>query len=106
MRQDETIRLTKRVDPYHDGWTLLDFLCHRFRYLPRDTWKDRIVSGQITVDGALACADTPVRKGTLVGYEVRVVEPDVDFTYDVIHDDEDILVVSKSGNIPVHAVGT
>jgi 23S rRNA pseudouridine1911/1915/1917 synthase len=29
----------------------------------------------------------------------------VDFRYDVLHDDPDILAVSKSGNIPVHAGG-
>lgn len=104
-REPDIIRLSKRVDPYHDGWTLIEFLCHRFRYLPRETWVSRIEAGQLRVDGAPAGADTLLAVEALVEYEVHVVEPDVDFAYDIIHDDDDILVVSKSGNIPVHAGG-
>lgn len=106
MPRPEIIRLSKRVDPYHDGWTLLEFLCHRFRYLPRETWVARIHAGWVRVEDAIGIAGTVVRKGDLVEYDMRVVEPAVDFEYEVIHDDGDILVVSKSGNIPVHAGGT
>ncbi len=104
--ESETVRLSKRVDPYHNGWLLLDFLCHRFRYLQRETWVERIDAGKLRVDGRPARADTIVNTDALVEYEIRVAEPDVDFTYEVVHEDRDILVVSKSGNIPVHAGGT
>ncbi len=40
-----------------------------------------------------------------IEYTIEIIEPKVDFTYDIIHTDDDILVVSKSGNIPVHASG-
>ncbi len=103
--EPDIIRLSKRVDAYHDGWTLIEFLCHRFRYLPRGTWEERIADGQLRVDGVPASANTVLAVDVLVEYEVHVVEPEVDFGYAVVHDDSDILVVSKSGNIPVHAGG-
>ena len=98
--------LSCAVDRYHDGWRLLDFLCHRFRYLDRETWADRIAAGRVRVDGA-ACSDAlAVAEGAVVEYEVHVVEPPVDFAYAIVFEDDDLLAVSKSGNIPVHAAGT
>jgi 23S rRNA pseudouridine1911/1915/1917 synthase len=93
------------VDPYHDGWRLGDYLEHRFRYLDADTWKQRMASGVVAVNGEPGTAGVVLHRGDLVEYEIRVVEPPVDFRYDVLHDDADILAVSKSGNIPVHAGG-
>lgn len=100
------VRLSTRVDPYHDGWRLGDYLEHRFRYLDAETWQRRVASGVIAVNGDRGEAAVVLHRGDLVEYEVHVVEPPVDFSYDVLHDDADILAVSKSGNIPVHAGGT
>ena len=100
------IRLSTRVDPYHDGWRLDEFLRHRFRYLDAATWEQRIRAGVIAVNGDVAGAGVTVRRGDVVEYEVRVIEPQVDFRYEVLYDDADLLAVSKSGNIPVHAGGT
>jgi len=106
QRRPSVVLLSTRVDPYHDGWRLVDFLEHRFRYLDAETWKSRMDSGVIAVNGERGTAGVTVRRGDLVEYEVHVVEPPVDFAYEVLHDDDDILAVSKSGNIPVHAGGT
>jgi 23S rRNA pseudouridine1911/1915/1917 synthase len=97
--------LASRVDPFHDGWTLLEYLCHRFRYLPSETWLERIALGRVRVGGRAAAAGTSVAGGDLVEYEVHVVEPPVDFSYTIVHEDDDLVVVSKSGSIPVHAAG-
>ena len=99
------IVLSCEVDPYHDGWALIDFLCHRFRYLDRELWLDRIERGRVRVNGGAGAGPLPLRTGDTVEYEVHVVEPPVDFAYTIVLDDADLLVVSKSGNIPVHAGG-
>lgn len=99
------IVLSCEVDPYHDGWTLIDFLCDRFRYLDRETWTHRIERGRVRVNGATGADSLTVRAGDVVEYEVHVVEPPVDFAYTVAFDDADLIAVSKSGNIPVHAGG-
>jgi RluA family pseudouridine synthase len=103
--EPSVVRLSTRVDAYHDGWRLGDYLEHRFRYLDAGTWRQRMASGAIAVNGERGAAAAVVRRGDLVEYEIRVVEPPVDFRYDVLYDDPDILAVSKSGNIPVHAGG-
>ena len=99
------IVLSCEVDPYHDGWAVIDFLCDRFRYLDRETWTDRIERGRVRVNGVTGADSLTIRAGDLVEYEVHVVEPAVDFAYTVVLEDDDLLAVSKSGNIPVHAGG-
>lgn len=104
--QPSIVRLSTRVDPYHDGWRLGDYLEHRFRYLDAETWQQRMAAGAIAVNGGHGTAELTVRRGDLVEYEIRVGEPPVDFRYNVLHNDAHVLAVSKSGNIPVHAGGT
>jgi 23S rRNA pseudouridine1911/1915/1917 synthase len=99
------IVLSCEVDPYHDGWGLIDFLGDRFRYLDRETWVARIERGRVRVNGRTGAGPLTLRVGDTVEYEVHVVEPPVDFAYTVVFDDADLLVVGKSGNIPVHAGG-
>jgi len=84
---------------------ILEFLCTRFRYLPRETWIKRLATGRILLNGRVPTADEVVHRGDVVEYTIDVIEPKVDFSYEVLHSDDDILVVSKSGNIPVHASG-
>jgi len=84
---------------------ILEFLCTRFRYLSREIWIKRLVTGKILLNGRVPPADEIVRRGDVVQYTVDMVEPEVDFSYEVLHSDDDILIVSKSGNIPVHASG-
>ena len=93
------------VDAYRDGWTLARFLAHRFRYHPPDLWRERIAAGVVRIGGRVAAPDDPVRKGDRVEYTIVHAEPPVDFSFDVLHEDEHLLAVSKSGNLPVHAGG-
>ena len=99
------IVLSCAVDPYHGGWALIDFLCDRFRYLEREIWADRIAVGRVRVNGEPGSEALSVHEGDVIEYEVHVVEPPVDSTYEVAYEDDDLLAVSKSGNIPVHAGG-
>jgi RluA family pseudouridine synthase len=97
--------LSCTVDPYRDGWTVADFLAHRFRYHPPEIWAERLAAGAVRVRGEPADASTVVRKGDTVEYTIYHAEPPVDFSYSVLHEDEVLLAVAKSGNLPVHAGG-
>ena len=94
-----------RVDRFHSGWRLDDYLTHRFRYHPKEMWLDRLASGHIWLNGEPGRPGDVVRADDRVEYQIDIVEPEVDFRYEVVHDDPDMLVVSKSGNLPVHASG-
>jgi len=105
VTMSEPIRLRTKVHRPYRGRTVLEFLCERFKYHPRETWIERIASGSIHLNDRVASADMIVDGGDVVEYEIDIVEPDVDFTYDVVYEDADLIAVSKSGNIPVHASG-
>ena len=70
------IVLSCEVDPYHDQWTLIDFLCDRFRYLDRETWTDRIERGRVRVNGSAGAGPLTLRVGDTVEYEVHVEAPE------------------------------
>jgi len=97
--------LSCRVDPYRDGWTLERFLTLRFRYLAPEVWAARLAEGAVRVNGAVAGADAVVRRGDRVEYSIWHTEPAVDFRHEILHEDDHVLAVAKSGNLPVHAGG-
>ncbi len=99
------IRLKTKVHRPHRGRTVLEFLCERFKYHPRETWIERLASGSIRLNGRVATANDVVESDDVVEYEIDIVEPEVDFGYSVLYQDDDLIAVSKSGNIPVHASG-
>jgi len=103
--QPKPIHLKTKVHHPYRGRTVLEFLCERFRYLPRELWETRIETGKIKLNGRTAAAVDLVDTDDEIEYTIEIIEPTVDFAYDIIYTDDDILVVSKSGNIPVHASG-
>lgn len=103
--KDQEFTLDCMVDSYRAGWTVVDFLSHRFPYHPAERWAQRIHNGRVRVNGALVTPDDAVRRRDVVTYSFYHNEPPVDLRYDVVYEDSDLLVVSKSGNLPVHACG-
>ncbi len=97
--------LSCTVDAYRDGWTLADFLSARFRYHPPDLWRERVAEGAVRLNGERATADTVVAKGDRIDYTIWHTEPEVDFRHDVLYEDDHVLAVAKSGNLPVHGGG-
>jgi RluA family pseudouridine synthase len=85
---------------------LLDFLAYRFRYHTAPEWAERIASGSITVDDATVSPKHQLRSGERIVYiPPRVAEPPVDTRYTVLYEDNYLLAVSKSGNIPTSPSG-
>ncbi len=103
--EKKKITLTCEVDSYRSGWTIVHFLSHRFRYHPPERWITRISDGHVQVNGRDVSTEEIVNKGDAVTYTIFHAEPEVDFRYEVIYEDEWLLAISKSGNIPVHACG-
>ena len=99
------ITLTCEVDSYRSGWTIVEFLAHRFKYHTAEGWEKRVNDSWVKVNDGDVDVDARVEKGDAIQYTIWHAEPDVDFSYDVLHEDDDMLAVSKSGNIPVHACG-
>lgn len=81
------------------------FLAHRFPYHTADGWTQRVRDQWVRVNDAFVDPSHIVGKADTIHYTIWHAEPPVDDRYAVLHEDEDYLVVAKSGNIPVHACG-
>jgi len=105
LPEKKEITLTCAVDSYRSGWTIVEFLSHRFKYHTAEGWEKRVRDQWVRVGGETVEPGHIVDHHDEITYTIWHAEPNVDFAYDVLYDDDDILAVSKSGNIPVHACG-
>ncbi len=103
--EKQRLTLSCRVDSYRSGWSIVDFLAHRFPYHTRDGWTKRVRDEWVRVNDATVATDHVVQKNDAVAYTILHAEPPVDDRYDVLFEDDHYLAVAKSGNIPVHACG-
>jgi 23S rRNA pseudouridine955/2504/2580 synthase/23S rRNA pseudouridine1911/1915/1917 synthase len=89
-----------------DGTAAADFLAERFPYHDRAGWCERIAAGAVTINEKPCVSETPLRTGDRLSYEPdNRPEPPVDFNIGIISDDEDLLLINKSGNLPCHPGG-
>ncbi len=85
---------------------LLAFLVRRFRYHTDGEWEERIRKGFVKVNGRKAKPGHILQTRHKIVYEPPPApEPEVDATFEVIFEDDCILAVSKSGNIPTSPSG-
>jgi len=95
-----------RVPASAAGETLSAYLARRFTYREEEGWRERVGRGEIVVNGESVPADRVLAAGDLVRYTPSdIVEPPVDPTYRVVFEDEALLVIDKSGDLPVHPAG-
>jgi len=86
--------------------TLLDFLLRRFRYLNCEEWLDNIKAKRIWVDGELGSANLKLKNHQrIVYFRPDYLEPQVDPSFDVIFEDEYLIGLNKSGNLPTSPSG-
>ena len=91
------------VRPEHDRMLLLDSLSYRFTYHSRETWKENLDRGLVSLNGECANSETVARKGDKVVYHVEnYEEPDVPTEFDMVFEDEEFMLVAKPAGIPVH----
>ncbi|KAL7623440.1 DRAP deaminase [Parahypoxylon ruwenzoriense] len=107
----------RRVAPYHftyktwckerwRGRKLLDIFDSEFRDRPLAYYKNAMETGQIRVNDMPASPDHLLKNGELVSHTIHRHEPPV--TADpiqVLHEDEEMIVINKPSGIPVHPAG-
>ncbi len=87
--------------------TRLDlYLANRFHYHNRSAWQKEIENGRVTVNGQPIKITYKLRENDEIVYTPEPVpEPEVDFNYRVVFEDDDLMVVDKPGNLPCHPAG-
>jgi len=105
QEEKKQLTLTCTVDSYRAGWTIVEFLAHRFKYHTAEGWDRRVRDHWVKVNDAHVDPAHRVARDDAVQYTIWHHEPAVDDKYDVLYEDEWLVAVGKSGNIPVHACG-
>lgn len=99
-------RASIRIRAEDAGRTVLDFLSHRFTYHDRNRWEALIRAGNICLNGKSPLPDLPLKMRDMLTYEgFDEIEPPVSFDYDILFEDDALLVVNKPGNLPCHPGG-
>lgn len=89
-----------------DRRTLLAHLTTTYRHSTKQEWADRLARGEIEVDGTITRSDAILRAGqTLVWRRPPWDEPDVPLHYELLHEDEAIVVVAKPCGLPTMPAG-
>lgn len=93
-------RVEKKVE------TLMDFLLRKFRYHDEEEWTEHIMSDRVLVDGRKVIPSQILQNNQTISYlRPDYLEPPVDRTFEVLYEDEDLIAVCKSGNLPTSPSG-
>ncbi len=86
--------------------TLLEFLIRRFKYHDALTWEERIRGGYVQVNGK-KCGPNHLleTRHRIVYYPPPAPEPPVDDRHEILYEDQELMAVDKSGNIPTSPSG-
>ena len=85
---------------------LASFLASRFTYRTREEWCERIAKGEIKINGKEAQPDAILNLHDLIEYIPQdIAEPPADLNYSIIHEDDNVIVINKPGNLCVHPSG-
>ena len=100
MNQGWTYR--NQVQPADVGLTLLAFYSQRYPHSCEQDWRDRILNGQVQVDGRSRSPDWVLQPGQRLAYHRSPwVEPTVPLDFTILYSDDDLWVVDKPAGLPV-----
>lgn len=91
----------ERVAPADAGRSLVSHLAERYRHTGEEAWRERVMEGNVLVDGSPASPDTSLRAGQVVTW-VRPPwrEPEAPLDWVLLHEDDDLLGVDKPSGLP------
>ncbi len=82
------------------------YLSSHFSFLSRSEWKKKIKAGKVLVDGRTIRPSHQLRStDQLWYYQTEADEPPVNTQYEILYQDEYLLVVFKPSNLPIHPAG-
>ncbi len=86
--------------------TLLGFLGRRFRYHTPEEWEELVRKGFVRVNGRKVAPGHMLETRHKIVYErPPFPEPPVDARFSILYEDEEVIAVDKSGNIPTSPSG-
>ena len=97
---------THRVAPVDAGRRVVDLLASRYTHSTVAIWKQRLLAGELQLNGESLAVDQSLRPGdSLSWHRPPWREPAVPANWQVLFDDGDLLVIDKPSGLPVIAGG-
>ena len=98
----------------NDGWTytdeitcsdhlqsVLDFLATKYDHSSREEWSERIKKGEVTINKKNVSGTLKLKKGDLLSWSRPPwEEPSIPSKWDIIFDNQDILIINKPAGLP------
>jgi 23S rRNA pseudouridine1911/1915/1917 synthase len=85
-----------------EGLTVAAFYSLRYPHSAEATWRERILAGQVTLNGRPASPDETLARGDRLSYHRPPwEEPDAPLDFGTLFEDEDVLVLAKPSGLPV-----
>ena len=88
------------------GIVLENYLAGRFTYRSLEEWRERIRAAEITVNGKTVPPEYVLALHDVVEYRPGdLEEPESELSFDIVHEDGELLVIAKPGNLCMHPSG-
>jgi 23S rRNA pseudouridine1911/1915/1917 synthase len=98
------LELNSEVLERYAGESLIDSLVRRFTYHDRNFWLEKIAAGQVRVSGQISEPERVLVTGDIVQFAIDdFTEPDLDINYQKIWENDNLILVSKPADLPVHS---
>jgi RluA family pseudouridine synthase len=95
-----------KIKPSENGLVLIDFLINKFTYLSLREWLIEIENKNLVVinkeiNPSYKLCESDVLQFIRNSYS----EPEVDKNFEIVYESENLLIINKPGNLPVHPAG-
>ena len=95
-----------RIRQNAGGTALLDFLVERFTYHTREAWLAALAASRVLRNGEPATGHEQLAEGDTIEYRCGdLPEPPVPHEFQIVHAEDDLLVIAKPPGLPVHPAG-
>lgn len=82
------------------------FLSKHYKHISRNQWQERIKKGNVLVNGKKIRNSYLLKNKDIVSFYYKAKsEPNVNKDFKILYEDEDLLIIDKPANLPVHPSG-
>ena len=86
----------EQINPKNAGLTVIEYYSKYYHHSSSQQWLERILSGQILLDNQAVAPNTVLERGQWLSYHRPPwQEPEVPLSFEVIYEDEHLLIVNK-----------
>ncbi|EAM49318.1 RluA family pseudouridine synthase [Crocosphaera watsonii WH 8501] len=92
----------EKIKQNHAGLTLIEYYTKHYHHSNYQQWLERIISGQVLVDEQTVDPQTVLKTGQRLSYHRPPwQEPEVPLSFEIIYEDDNLLIVNKPSGLPV-----